>query len=97
MPKANIEALLNAPPNKVSSIPNIPCASLSFEGSIPGRTTKEPNLKMIRIPTVFNILILRSSIVKMFLMVSKNFFINYNAVAFPPAFSIASTAVFENK
>lgn len=77
IPNAKIDALLKEPPKNVfnkSKIP--PCAPApKILGSTPGRTMKEPNLKMIRNPIVFRILTLRSSIEKIFRMVSKNRFI----------------------
>ncbi len=76
IPKPKIEALLNAPPNKVSRIPKIPVySSCKAAGFTPGNTTKEPNLKITRKPNVARILFLSSSIEKMFFMVVKNFFI----------------------
>lgn len=81
IPKPKMEALLNAPPRKVSIKPKIPSgAAPNLEGSTPGRTMKEPNLKMIRKPIVFRILTLRSSIEKIFLTVEINFFIYLNLV-----------------
>ena len=59
--------MLNAPPKKVSNKANIPLAlSCNLEGSIPGNTTNEPNLKMIKNPTVVKIRDLNSSIEKIF-------------------------------
>ena len=44
IPKPKIDALLNAPPKKVSKSPkNPPTDPCSFDGSIPGITMKEPN------------------------------------------------------
>lgn len=76
-----MEALLKAPPRKVSIKPNIPSgAPPSFDGSTPGSTMNEPNLKMIKNPMVFRILTLKSSIEKMFFTVEINFFIYLNLV-----------------
>jgi hypothetical protein len=76
IPNAKMDALLNAPPKKVSNRPNNPPVfALSWLGSMPGRTTKEPNLKIAIKPKVLRILILRSSIAKMFFNVVINFFI----------------------
>lgn len=70
IPKANIDDRLKAPPKKVSNKPNIPPAfSVSKEGSIPGSVTYDPNLKMIKNPNVFKILVLSSSMEKIFCMV----------------------------
>ena len=77
IPRAKIEALLNAPPRKVSSKPKMPPAlCCNFDGSIPGSTTKEPNLKIIKKNTVLIILSLSSSIEKIFLIVSNSLIIN---------------------
>ena len=81
MPSPKIEALLKAPPKNVSIKPKMPSAGpFNLDGSTPGSTIKEPNRKMIRNPIVFKILILKSSIEKMFLTVEINFFINSNCV-----------------
>jgi len=72
MPKAKIDALLNAPPRKLFKYPRIPVEFLSGSsklGSMPGKTTNDPSLKIIKNPIVFRILILRSSMEKMFFMV----------------------------
>ena len=72
-----LEALLNAPPKKVSNKPNIPLAlCCNLEGSIPGNTTNEPNLKMIKNPTVVKIRDFNSSIEKIFLITENNLFID---------------------
>ena len=77
IPKPKIEALLKAPPKKVSSRPNMPPAlSTNLDGSIPGKVMKEPNLKIIRKPSVLSIRVRSSSIENIFDMVLKNFFIN---------------------
>ena len=77
IPKPKMEALLKAPPRKVSIKLNIPSDSPdNWLGSIPGKTIKEPNLNTIRKPIVFRIRILKSSIEKMFLTVVINFFID---------------------
>jgi hypothetical protein len=72
IPNAKMDARLNEPPRKVfnrSKIP--PCAPVPNKlGSMPGSTMNEPNLKMIKNPIVFRILILRSSIEKIFRIVS---------------------------
>jgi len=71
-----MDALLNAPPRKVSINPKIPSgADPSLDASTPGRTINDPNLKMMRKPIVFTILTLKSSIEKIFLTVEINFFI----------------------
>jgi hypothetical protein len=76
IPNPKIDALLNAPPKKVSNNPKIPPAlSINFDESIPGSVMNEPNLKTIRKPRVFKILVLSSSIEKMFAIVLKNLFI----------------------
>ena len=75
IPSPKMEALLNAPPRKVSIKPKIPSgADPSLDASTPGRTINEPNLKMMRKPIVLTILTLKSSIEKMFLTVEINFF-----------------------
>jgi hypothetical protein len=72
IPRAKIDALLKAPPRKLFRYPSIPpelrdgSKRLAF---IPGRTIKDPSLKIIRNPIVFRILILRSSIEKIFFIV----------------------------
>lgn len=77
MPRPKIDALLKAPPKKVSIKLNIPSEGPdNWLGSMPGRTIKEPNLNTIRKPIVFRIRILKSSIEKMFLTVVINFFID---------------------
>ena len=77
IPNPKIDALLNAPPRKVSINPKIPSwGPPNLDGSTPGSTMKEPNLKMIKNPIVFMILTRRSSIEKIFLTVEINFFIN---------------------
>ena len=76
IPKPKMDALLNAPPRKVSINPKIPSgADPSLDASTPGRTINDPNLKMMRKPIVFTILTLKSSIEKIFLTVEINFFI----------------------
>jgi hypothetical protein len=77
IPNAKMDALLNEPPRNVfnkSKIP--PCAPAPNKlASMPGSTMNEPNLKMIKNPIVFRILTLRSSIEKIFRIVSKKRFI----------------------
>ena len=48
----------------------------NLEGSIPGNTTNEPNLKMIKNPTVVRIRDLNSSIEKIFLITENNLIID---------------------
>ena len=75
MPKAKMEALLKAPPSKLSKIPNTPSDLPGRRlGSMPGSTTKEPKRKMNKNNKVFKIRVLKSSIEKMFLIVVINFF-----------------------
>ena len=72
-----MEALLKAPPKKVSIKLKIPSEEPdNWLGSIPGKTIKEPSLNTIRNPIVFSMRILKSSIEKMFLTVVINFFID---------------------
>jgi hypothetical protein len=71
-----MEALLNAPPRKVSIKPKIPSgAAPNLDASTPGSTMNDPNLKMMRNPMVLKILTLKSSIENIFLTVVINFFI----------------------
>jgi hypothetical protein len=77
MPKPKIEALLKAPPSKLSNIPSTPSdLPGNLFGLMPGSTTKEPNRNITKNNSVFKILLLKSSIEKMFLIVVINFFIN---------------------
>ena len=116
IPSAKMDALLKAPPRKVSSKPNNPCAEKFIRsGSIPGSTTNDPKRNIVINKRVLRIRVLNSSIEKIFLIVSINRFIkkvlyslgfvqtsklaryqqDYNLMALPPAFSIASMALFE--
>jgi hypothetical protein len=71
-----MEARLKEPPKKVFNKSRIPPCALSPNnvGSIPGSAINDPNLKMIKNPIVFRILTLRSSIEKIFRIVSKKRF-----------------------
>lgn len=77
IPKAKMDALLKEPPRNVFNKSNIPpwAPSSRISGLIPGKTIKDPSLKIIKKPMVFKILTRRSSIEKIFFMVVKNFFI----------------------
>lgn len=76
IPSAKIDALLNAPPKNVSSKPKIPSEFIFKRlGSTPGRTIKEPSLKIAKKRRVLMILTLKSSMANMFRIVVTNFFI----------------------
>jgi hypothetical protein len=75
MPKPKMDALLNAPPKKVSRRPSKPPVSpCNWEGSTPGNTMNDPNRKMRIYHKVLRIRVRRSSMEKMFFMVLMNFF-----------------------
>jgi hypothetical protein len=78
IPKAKMEALLNAPPEKASIKPRIPVLFWSpaviLVGSIPGSTMCEPRRYIAIIIRVKMILPLRSSMLQIFLSVCINFF-----------------------
>ena len=71
MPKPKMEALLKAPPKKVSNKPKMPSACpLNFDGSTPGKTTKEPKRKINSNNKVVKMRPRSSSMEKMFFNVS---------------------------
>ena len=76
IPNAKMDALLKEPPRNVFNKSKIPpvAPAPNKEASMPGSTMNEPNLKMIKNPIVFRILTLRSSMEKMFRIVSKKRF-----------------------
>jgi hypothetical protein len=77
IPNAKMDALLNEPPRNVFNKSKIPPRAPAPKtlGLMPGSTMNEPNLKIIRNPIVFRILTLRSSIEKIFRIVSIKRFI----------------------
>ena len=77
-PSAKIEALPKAPPENMFRRPTRPCEDVdwrpaSIDASIPGSTTKHPNLYMRIRMKVYTSLLRSSSILKIFFMVSTNF------------------------
>ena len=99
IPNAKIAIRLTAPPAKTLNIPNKPfwfpsIINCNCSGSIPGKGTNVPNLYIVRMNIVNNILFLRSPDCGVTLIFCRYFFL---IRIDPPIFSNFSLADFEIK